>query len=116
MILQNLKILYHITPTKNIELIKEKGFIPCCLNKEFFYPDRVYFFTDNFNITELRNIAKGLRNSSDNKDENYSLIVINLLTIPKNVSFHYDPHFENAIYTYDKIPSNSIANILDLKI
>lgn len=110
-------MLYHITPSKNIETIKEKGFIPSWQNKEFKYPNRVYFFIDGYNVTQLRDIARGLKNTSYNEnDEPYSLMILNLYKVNKNVSFHYEPNFLNAVYTYDAVNSSAIVTVLDLKI
>ena len=109
-------MLYHITPTRNIEGIKANGLIPNSLNTIFDYPDRIYFLISGYNVRELRMFAKGLRDNSSNKNEPYSLVILNLYKVPRNVSFHYDPNFANAVYTYDKVPSSAIVNIIDLKI
>lgn len=108
-------ILYHITPFSNIEAIKKNGLIPSSNNKYFNYPNRVYFLLSNNSIREIREIAKGFRNSSGTEDD-YGLIVIDLNKVPTNVSFHDDPNLENAVYTYDKIPANAIVNIIELHV
>lgn len=108
-------VLYHITPLRNVENIKKEGLKPLSNNKYFNYPNRVYFLKSNNTAKEIREIARGFHKSNED-DEDYVLIVIDLNRVPVNVAFHNDPSLANAVYTYDRIPSSSIVNVIELHI
>lgn len=107
--------LYHLTPISNVENIKKVGLLPLSKNKYFNYPNRIYFLKSNISVKEIRELAKGFRNTTEVEDD-YVLLVIDLNKVPNNVSFHNDPLLDNAVYTYDKVPSTSIVNIIELHI
>ena len=108
-------ILYHLTPISNVENIKRVGLLPLSKNKYFNYPNRIYFLKSNITVREIRELARGFQNTTEVEDD-YVLLVIDLTKIPNNVSFHNDPSLANAVYTYDKVPSTAIVNILELHI
>lgn len=107
--------LYHLTPMTNIESIRSHSLIPLSQNKYFNYPNRIYFLKTTISAKHIRDIAKKFRNAKGT-DEDYVLLIIDLNKVPNNVSFHNDPLFDNAVYTYDKVPSTAIVNIIELKI
>jgi hypothetical protein len=101
-------MLVHITPFKNIEDIRKKGFIPSSKNEFFSYPDRVYFYYCKNDLNELLQMVDYRYLSNGWGDERYCTFLIDSSKVPNNVSFFADPNMENGIYTYDNVPYNTV--------
>ena len=91
-------ILYHITLSKNIEKIKNKGFIPRNSKSfNFDYPDRVYMFTrippDNFKMNMLNFITykkKQIKQDLEKSVNDYMSGKITLQELKYKYNHRYD--------------------------
>lgn len=102
------KILYHITPTKNIKSILENGIIPKSEDMRHKYPNRVYVAD---NISSLKQLAKELKRWKGPED--YSIIQINTKELDfklyKDTTSAYIGNY--YIQDIDKIPPTNIKII-----
>lgn len=116
---ENCKLLFHWTPTLNLEKIKSEGIVPNHKSKTFSYPDRVYLFTDKNDGNSLK--LSGFLFAKINKAETlekeipYSLLFIRVDMLPEGIHFFYDPNMENAVYTEQVIPADSIIKTFETK-
>lgn len=116
--------LYHMTSSINIDKIIKNGLCPKSKNTIFLYPSRVFCMNgdvlDNNQKSLLRGI-KGEKNkdvsnqNNPNYDGKYYLLIIDLKKIPSSVKFYADPMSDEAIYTYENIPSSAIVKIEEFK-
>lgn len=95
------KIISHITSLKNLESIKQFGFIPSSLSQSFDYPNRNFFFiTDN-----LEHILDFYRDWRNDKD---TCVILQLDESKlKDYIFCTDGKFydnNRAVWTYSHIP------------
>lgn len=108
----NCLLLFHWTPSANIEAIKKEGIVPKPDSNVFSYPERVYLFTDKNNFQKLKLLgllfSKLDKQESINDEIEYSLLFISVNKLPKDMHFFYDPNMEKAVYTEQTIPSYSI--------
>lgn len=72
------KTLIHLTPFYYVGKIKHIGFSPRSKNKQFGYPDRVYFLKGSIDRDKLLEIAERLNYSNENKTNNgkYAIMTI----------------------------------------
>jgi hypothetical protein len=101
------KYLFHITPTYNVKSIMTFGLQPRHDNDLYYYPDRVYLFTTD-NIEYIKKWGRVLydANTDPRNDGDYTLLRI--LTKKINIHLYYDPNMNNAAYTTDPIPPETI--------
>lgn len=110
---ENCKLLFHWTPSSNMETIEKEGIVPKHNSKIFSYPEKVYLFTDKNNSQELK--LSGFLFAKLNKQEcikeeiEYSLLSIDVDKLPKDMHFFYDPNMEKAVYTEQVIPPEAIT-------
>ena len=110
---ENCKLLFHWTPSSNMESIEKEGIVPKHNSKIFSYPERVYLFTDKNNSQELKLsvflFAKLNKQESIKEEIEYSLLFIDVDKLPKDMHFFYDPNMEKAVYTEQVIPPEAIT-------
>lgn len=110
------KILYHITPTYNVEKILKNGFSPRHKNKIYSYDSRVYFNSSKLTLDGLKKNASILSKFNKSKGNNgsYSVLTIDVTKISKETHFYKDDNYKEGYYTKDNIPPNCIIDILNL--
>ena len=104
--------LIHLTPTKNVNKILKKGFIPKSTNNKFEYNDRTYFMLGSTNPIETLKLANSLKNTKYGNEEKveYCAFRIDVKKIPNNVIFHLDPNMNGAIWTNDNLTPQAIQD------
>lgn len=111
-ILMRTSTLYHITPTENVENIKKEGFVPKATNKKFRYPPRIHFFSGESPLRFVKHAAREISDGAHRNPSEYSIILLNTDLIPENIKFYFDPDYECAIYTYEKISPGCIKDVI----
>ena len=112
------KILYHITPTNNVEKILKMGLCPKTKNEKSYFPNRIYVLSEYIIKKEIENLAFDLKHYHNKKTTNngYSLLTIDVSKIPNNVNFRIDGNANGGFWTYDNIPPNCIIEIEKLNV
>lgn len=119
MVKQKYHYLYHSAPKIYLDKITKNGLIPKSKNSLFFYPDRTFLMIgdklDNKQVDVLKKVQNARNVNADTNNpierKEHVLIVIDTTKLPTDVKFYCDPMAYGAIFTYDNIPPNSIANI-----
>jgi hypothetical protein len=105
-------ILYHISPTQNIEKILKIGLVPKSRSKAAYHPDRVYLSKDLKNIEDLGEMfyqKTGIRD--------WTILKIKTDMIPGDYfKLYKDPNFSQGYYTLNNIPPQAIEKTKDLNI
>ena len=111
------KTLIHLTPSYYVGKIKHIGFSPRSKNKQFGYPDRVYFLKGSIDREELLSIGERLDYNNENpiNTGKYAIITIDTTKLPDHVELFYDPNFKDGVYTCNNIPPDVILNIEDIQ-
>lgn len=99
------KKLFHVTLTSKIEKIKKQGLTPKSYNKLSTHPDRIYLYNSQAALKSLLDRMKQL----NPKDQNYSVIEIDVADLPIYVRFFRDPNFENGYYTLSNIHPHELT-------
>lgn len=111
------RYIYHITPSINLDKIEELGLCPKSQNKEFLYPNRIYFYIGKMtpkDVVTFGNMLyphiKQTEYTKANKIyDSFALIQVDTRDLDfDEVSFYKDPNLDNAIYTVDNIPPESV--------
>lgn len=104
-------VLFHWTPSYNVEGIMNKGLIPCHKNSFFNYPPRTYLIKGELEKNPITTIGMRIcyANNDPRNDGKYTLLVIDLAKINDDVRFYMDPNAEVGIYTETSIPPNAIS-------
>lgn len=102
-------ILYHLTPSQNINSINNKGLYPKSKNRLSVHPDRIHLFPDKHNYIDLLNNLKISDKFNGISNTEYSLIEID--TKFDKIVLHTDPNYNLGFFTYDHI-SPKIINII----
>lgn len=97
--IQTPKIIYHVTPSSNVEKILRIGLIP--KNNKSTHPERIYFSTSLDDIKKLKTQFE-----YENYNVNYSILEI----IPTNdIKLMKDPNInDNGVYCYCNITPKNI--------
>lgn len=107
------KYLYHATPSIYVKKILNKGLIPKSKNTLFFYPDRIFCMRgnnlSNGQINTLKNVQAERGKHIKYDDNEYTILSINVSKLPDSIKFYVDPMSDDAIFTYDNIPPQSIG-------
>lgn len=116
------RYLYHITTLAKGEKILKQGFKPNTADKRqqfsFQYAPRVYFFTEG-NVPQMvdymYNAGKLNIAGEHNTNHMFRIFVIDTKKIP-SIKFFYDPDIvqQNAVYTYENVPKDSICHYQDV--
>ena len=115
-LVRSLRWLFHITPERILESIRENGLVPQNRNKRFKFPNRVYFIRPDIDVKKLKEIGESLMSTSLDVDtnENYYILTIDLSKVPTTVDFFLDPNFKYGVFTTGEIPKESICSISKL--
>lgn len=114
-VIKDMSSIIHLTPTKNIESIKEKGIIPHAQpnGKLYNYPSRIYFMRGDLYPNQVRIFARELQKISN--ESQYSVCVIDTDLISDDMRFYYDPNEDDCFFTYQSIPSEWIIRYFDIQ-
>lgn len=94
-------VLYHITPTKNVEKIMKIGLTPRTQNKIANHPERIYLGT---NLKELQSgLLNAMKMTTEEKDWTILKIDTSFFTKP-GVKLFTDPMYDFGMYTLSNIP------------
>ena len=108
-------VLFHWTPSSNVDSIMKNGLIPCNKNIIFNYPPRTYLIKGDSSQQKLLWLGSMLCDAKigSNDNANYSLLKIDLSKIDDNVRFYLDSNTEIGIYTEDFIEPQAISFVLE---
>lgn len=111
-IIREYEFLYHATPTENIPQIMSQGITPKSQNNLFSYPERVFLIKGDVTEEGQNLIAQNLFRFSDRKETEieYTILTIDVDSIPKNIPFYFDPNHEHGVFTNETIPSSCIVS------
>lgn len=105
------ELLFHWTPSYNIDSIMANGIIPCHRNAKFSYPPRTYLIEGD--ASDEKRIFLGRMLCASNNDERnngeYALLSVSIGGLGDGVRFFYDPNSEIGIYTEQEIPSSVVT-------
>ena len=107
------KTLKHLAPVYYVGKIRHIGFSPRSKNKQFGYPDRVYFLKGSIDNQKLLLIAEKLNYNNENPINRgkYVIITIDTAKLPDYVKLFYDPNVKEGVYTCHNIPPDVIVDI-----
>lgn len=106
-------VLYHVTPTKNIDSILKKGLFPKERKGLFniYYEPRVYFLRGDADIKEVENYTKETL-ALETGESDYTLITVDINKVPDYVEFYYDPLIgRNSIFTTYAISPDAFDSV-----
>lgn len=118
-------ILFHLTPSKHIQKILKNGLSPRSTNDYFIYPPRVYLLmgnsSDEFIYSCVKMLANGATTNGNPKmdiETDWSILGINVENLKNNVKFYGDTSFFNgySVFTYDNIPPTAIKIVDTVKL
>jgi hypothetical protein len=106
-------ILYHLTPTQNVENILKIGLVPKSRSKASYHPERVYL---GKSIESVESLAPQMYQRTGNK--NFTILKIDTDMIPGGyLKLYTDPNFsEEAYYTLNNIPPHTIKKVKEINI
>jgi hypothetical protein len=113
-IIENIpSILYHITPTQNVDKILKTGLAPKSRSKVSYHPERVYL---GKSIESIEKLAPQMYQRIGNR--NFTVLKINIDLIPgEYFKLYTDPNYsKEGYYTLNNIPPHVIEKIKDIKI
>jgi len=106
------QLLYHITPTQNVNKILSIGLAPKSRSKASYHPDRVFLSKSLKDIEELGRMfyqKTGIRD--------WTILRINTELIPGDyLKLYTDPNYKSGYYTLNNINPQSIEKIRDINI
>ena len=106
------RYLFHLTPSYNKEKIIKNGFSPKCKNEFLKFPSRVYFIrASKVTKNDIVEFAKILDEHNHSKGNNhiYTVFMVDLNKIPKDVKFSIDNNYIHGVMTSDNITPESIV-------
>jgi len=106
-------ILYHITPTQNVNKILNIGLVPKSRSKASYHPDRVYLSKDLEDIEDLGEMfyqKTGIKN--------WTILKIDTNMVPGGyLRLYTDPNYsKEAYYTLNNIPPQAIEKIKEINL
>jgi hypothetical protein len=103
-------ILYHITPTQNINKILSIGLVPKSRSKASYHPDRVYLSKD---LKNIENLGEKFYQKTGIKD--WTILKIDTDVIPGDyLKLYTDPNYKYGYYTLNNIPPHAIEKIKNI--
>ena len=98
-------ILYHITPTQNVNKILKFGLSPKSRSKASYHPERVYLAKS---IEGVEKLANQFYQKMGNK--NFTILKIDTQTVPGDyLKLYTDPNYiAQSYYTLNNIPPHSM--------
>lgn len=109
-VLQENNVLYHWTPSYNLESILKKGLIPSHQNSRFKYPPRTYLIEEKASDKDIYNLGQSLcmMNENPNNNGKYVLLSVSTRQLPESVRFYYDANSAIGVYTEQQIPKECL--------
>ena len=106
-------ILYHITPTQNVNKILNIGLVPKSRSKASYHPDRVYL---GRSIRGMEKLAPQMYQRTG--DLNFTILKIDTNMVPGGyLRLYTDPNYsKEAYYTLNNIPPQAIEKIKDINL
>jgi hypothetical protein len=95
------EILYHITPTKNLDKISKNGLVPRFINRGLKHPERIYFTLDKEKCFAFVNDPRY-------KDSGEFAVLTLKFNRVLPYRFFYDPYYGKGVYTYDNIKPSAL--------
>jgi len=93
------EVLYHLTPTQNVEKILKNGLVPKSRSKKSYHPDRIYLVKNVEDLTPL--FMDFYEKTRINK---WTILKINTEIISDYLQIYKDPNFkEKGYYTLNTI-------------
>ncbi len=103
-------VLYHITPTQNVDKILKIGLLPKSRSKASYHPDRVYLSKD---LEDIKNLGEMFYQKTGIKD--WSILKIDTNLVPGDyLRLYTDPNYTHGYYTLNNIPSQAIEKIKEI--
>lgn len=106
---KQMNLLYHITPEKHVQKIQKIGLCPKHKNKYFYYPARIYLFSDDAPMNYIEGLKAMFSNLNNN--DKYVTLTIDRRLLGDNIILHEDPNCEHGYWTEDNIHPDAIINI-----
>jgi hypothetical protein len=104
------KILYHITPTQNVDKILKIGLVPKSRSKASYHPDRVYL---SKGLEDIENLGEMFYQKTGIK--NWTILKINTDLVPGDyLRLYTDPNYISGFYTLNNIPPQAIEKIKEI--
>jgi len=104
------KILYHITPTQNVDKILKIGLVPKSRSKASYHPDRVYL---SKGLEDIENLGEMFYQKTGIK--NWTILKINTDLVPGDyLRLYTDPNYTSGFYTLNNIPPQAIEKIKEI--
>lgn len=98
------KTLYHVTPARFIEKIKQRGLVPSSKSCSYYYPDRVYLFNAanvkrviRYGYVKTRTLK--LKDSNAYTDDSHFYIL--KLDRDELLNYRYDNGKKKLLFSYD---------------
>jgi hypothetical protein len=104
-------VLYHVTPTKNVDKILSKGLAPRSGSKASYHPERIYL---GKNIKDVQQLVTIMRSMA--QERNWTILKINTDKIPGGyLKLYNDPNYSGkGFYTLNNIPPQAIEKLRDI--
>lgn len=103
-------VLYHITPTQNVNKILKIGLVPKSRSKASYHPDRVYL--SNY-LEDIEDLGEMFYQKTGEK--NWTILKINTDLIPgEYFKLYTDPNYEPGYYTLNNIPPQAIEKVKEI--
>lgn len=106
----DIKTLYHLTLSSNVEKILRIGLNPRSSNTIFNYPDRIYLGLDPYNLEHVLLPAMKARGV---KGGARTILDIDISKLPSRNRFKVDPNYPDGLFTSDNIPPSAIGVFKD---
>ena len=105
-------ILYHITPTQNVNKILNIGLVPKSRSKASYHPDRVYLSKD---LEDIENLGEMFYQKTGIK--NWTILKIETDIIPGDyLKLYTDPNYKQGYYTLNNIPPQAIEKVKEINL
>ena len=105
-------ILYHITPTANVDKILKIGLVPKSRSKASYHPDRVFL---SKGLKDIENLGRMFYQKTGIR--NWTVLKINTELIPGDyLKLYTDPNYKSGYYTLNNINPQAIEKIRDINI
>lgn len=107
------QLLYHITPTQNVNKILSIGLVPKSRSKATYHPDRVYV---GRSIEGIQKLAPQMYQRTGNRD--FTILQIDTDMVPGDyLKLYTDPNYSTeAFYTLNNIPPYAIQKIKQINL
>jgi hypothetical protein len=106
-------VLYHATPTNNVQKIKEIGIAPKSKSNIAYYGERIYLASDINNLEHI--LIPHLSEINGIKD--WTILSVNTSpTLSSKLRWFKDPNYPRGYYTLTNIPPQSLGVVKQLSL